>query len=189
MKKNFLIVAFLLLSSSILAQQPKTILVVYYSSSGNTQLMAEAIAEGATSVEDVKVKLLRTDEASEKDILDADAIIIGSPVYNASVAPAVMEYINSWPFEGKPLKNKLGAAFSTGGGISIGEELVLQQLIQAMLIQGMIIVGGDQTESAFGASGITGEAPFDQGKLAPIFLEKGFGLGKRVAKVTKKFNP
>jgi NAD(P)H dehydrogenase (quinone) len=50
-----------------------------------------------------------------------------------------------------------------------------------MLIQGMLVMGGEDTEAAFGASAITGEGPFQGEKIDPIFLAKSFGLGKRVA--------
>jgi NAD(P)H dehydrogenase (quinone) len=129
------------------------------------------------------VLLLSIDQVSTKEVLEADAIVVGSPVYNANVAPEVQRFINSWPFEGRPLKNKLGAAFVTGGGISIGEELVQLNLLHSMLIQGMLVMGGEETEAAFGASAITSEAPFQTGKVEEQFLAKARGLGKRVAEM------
>ena len=148
--------------------------------------MAQAIADGAASVSGVEVKLRSIDQVTLEDVTEASALIVGSPVYNANIAPAVQDFINSWPFDGRPLKNKIGAAFSTGGGISIGEELVLLTLLHSMLIHGMIVVGGEETEAAFGASAITGEGPFKKGELDEIFLKKGYGLGKRVASLTRE---
>ncbi len=165
------------------AQGQPTVLITYYSQSGNTKTMAQAVEEGAKSVAGVRVLLLSIDQVSTKELLEADAIVVGSPVYNANVAPAVQEFINSWPFAGRPLKNKLGAAFVTGGGISIGEELVQVNLLQSMLIHGMLVLGGEEPEAAFGASAITGEAPFQTGKVEEQFLVKGKGLGKRVAEM------
>jgi NAD(P)H dehydrogenase (quinone) len=164
------------------AQSSKPIiLIAYYSQSGNTKKMAESIAEGANSVSGIQVKMLSIDQVKSQDLLDASAILVGSPVYNANIAPAVQEFINSWPFEGRPLKDKIGAAFVTGGGISIGEEGVMLDILRAMLIHGMIVMGGEEVEAAFGASAITGEGPFGSEKLDELFLKKGFGLGKRVA--------
>ncbi|MEY3643362.1 MAG: hypothetical protein RLZZ207_56 [Bacteroidota bacterium] len=165
------------------AQGQPTVLITYYSQSGNTKVMAQAVEEGAKSVAGVRVLLLSIDQVSTKELLEADAIVIGSPVYNANVAPAVQEFINSWPFAGRPLKNKLGAAFVTGGGMSIGEELVQVNLLHSMLIHGMLVLGGEEPEAAFGASAITGEAPFQTGKVEEQFLVKGKGLGKRVAEM------
>ena len=176
-----LFVGFFFLSLSVYGQLKPLVLIAYYSPSGSTKKLAESIGEGARSVEGVQVVLAPIGEVNPQHLLDAQAILLGSPVYNGNIAPAVQEFINSWPFEGRPMKDKLGAAFVTGGGISIGEEGVMLDILRAMLIQGMLVMGGEDTEAAFGASAITGEGPFVGGILDPIFLAKGFGLGKRVA--------
>ena len=176
-----LFVGFFFLSLSVYGQHKPLVLIAYYSPSGSTKKLAESIGEGARSVEGVEVVLAPIGEVNPQNLLDAQAILLGSPVYNGNIAPAVQEFINSWPFEGRPMKDKLGAAFVTGGGISIGEEGVMLDILRAMLIQGMVVLGGEEVEAAFGASAITGEGPFVGGTVDPIFLAKGFGLGKRVA--------
>ena len=176
-----LLVGFFLLSISVYGQDKPLVLITYYSPSGSTKQLAEAIGEGARSVEGVEVVLVPIGEVNPQDLLNAQAILVGSPVYNGNIAPAVQEFINSWPFEGRPMKDKLGAAFVTGGGISIGEEGVMLDILRTMLIQGMVVMGGEEVEAAFGASAITGEGPFKAEKIDPIFLAKGVGLGKRVA--------
>ena len=181
-----LILGYFFLSSSVYGQHKPLVLIAYYSQSGNTRAMAQAVEEGAKSVSGVQVLLLPIEKVSNQELLEAEAIVVGSPVYNANVAPEVQQFINSWPFEGRPLKNKLGAAFVTGGGLSIGEELVQLNLLHSMLIQGMLVLGGAETEAAFGASAITGEAPFQTGKVEEQFLVKGRGLGKRVAEMALK---
>lgn len=183
-----LLVGLFFLSVSVYGQHKPLVLIAYYSPSGSTKKLAEAIEEGARSVEGVEVRLVPIGEVNPQDLLDAKAILVGSPVYNASITPAVQEFINSWPFEGRPMKDKLGAAFVTGGGISIGEEGVMLDILRAMLIQGMVVMGGDAVEAAFGASAITGEGPFLGEKMDPIFLAKGFGLGKRVAEKVLTWN-
>jgi NAD(P)H dehydrogenase (quinone) len=175
-----LLVGFFLLSS-VYGQDKPLVLITYYSPSGSTKQLAEAIGEGARSVDGVEVVLLSIAEVTQQQLIDAQAILVGSPVYNGNIAPAVQEFINSWPFEGRPMKDKLGAAFVTGGGISIGEEGVMLDILRTMLIQGMVVLGGEEVEAAFGASAITGEGPFIAEKIDPIFLAKGVGLGKRVA--------
>ncbi len=130
----------------IFAQSTKPkVLIAYFSQSGNTKKMAESISEGAKSVEGVEVKLLSIEEVTTQELTEASAIILGSPVYNSNPAPQVLEFINSWPFEGRPLKDKIGAAFATGGGISIGEEEVMMNILRGMLIHGMIVMGGEVT--------------------------------------------
>lgn len=165
------------------------ILVTYYSKGGHTEKMAIAVAEGVKTVENVTVILKDIDQTTPEDILQADAIIVGSPVYNGNVAPQVLSFINTWPFKNQPLKNKIGAAFCTGGGISAGEEAVQQSILRAMLVFNMIVVGGPNWQSAFGASAVTGEEPFDQDAkgVNDHFLQKGRDLGKRVAELVSTF--
>ena len=189
--QGILMFVFVLSLDSSQAQQQPTVLIAYYSQGGHTRAMAVAVAKGARSVSGVDVKLLTVAETTDKDVLAADAIIVGSPVYNANVAPEVSTFMNRWPFEGAPLRDKIGAAFVTGGGISAGEELAQMTILHSMLIFGMMVVGGPEWTSPFGASAITVEAPFDsvkgRGLLAPEFEKKGEALGRRVAQLSVKW--
>jgi NAD(P)H dehydrogenase (quinone) len=169
------------------AQSEKTILITYHSQAGKTQAMAEVVAKGVEQVNGVAYILKPIQDVTEEEILNASAIILGSPVYNANMAPQMQEFINSWSLEGMPLKNKIGAVFVTGGGFSIGEEAVMFSLIRAMMIHGMIIVGGEEVEAAFGASAITEEGDFAGKEVQEIFLKKAEGLGRRVGEMVGRF--
>ncbi|MBI2487839.1 MAG: flavodoxin domain-containing protein [Deltaproteobacteria bacterium] len=95
--RNFLIIsliASLIIWQGAVSQTRVKVLIVYYSVQGHTRAMAEAVANGARSVKGVNVKLLSVKEAQISDVLSAVAIIIGSPVYNANVAPPMQEFIN-----------------------------------------------------------------------------------------------
>lgn len=186
---RFFICSSLLLALFTTATAQPTVLIAYHSKTGNTQGMAEAVALGAARVEGVNVVLKSIDETTTEDLLEAAAIIVGSPVYNANVAPEVQAFISSWPFEDAPLKNKIGAAFVTAGGISAGEELTQMNMLQSMLIFGMIVVGGPDWTAPLGASAIVGEPPFfEEAGIAPQFIKKGEGLGKRVAELVVRMN-
>jgi NAD(P)H dehydrogenase (quinone) len=172
-------------------QDHPRVLIVYFSTTGHTRAMAEAVAQGAQSVDGTQVLLRSVDQATTDNVLQSDAIIIGSPVHNAAVAPEVQSFINRWPFDDKPLADKVGAAFCTAGGISAGEELVQLSILHSMLIFGMIVVGGPEWSQAFGASAVTGEYPFtttDSSGVDQEFLRKGFALGKRVADLTGRIH-
>ena len=187
--KLYLIVSLFFISQLSYGQlKSKNVLITYYSKTANTQTLAEEVAKGAQSIPGVQVVIKSIAQTTTKDLLDADAIIIGSPVYNANLAPEVVKFMSEWPFEGNPLKDKIGAAFVTAGGISAGEELAQVNILHSMLIFGMIVVGGDEWTSAFGASAITNEGIFKTEKLNNLFLQKGFILGKRVATLAKKMN-
>ncbi len=172
-------------------QDSTRVLIVYYSEHRHTAVMAEAVARGAREVQNVAVKLVAVSQVKNQDVLAAHAIILGSPVYNANLAPPLQQFINGWPFEGSPLRDKIGAAFVTAGGFSAGEELAQMNLLHAMLIFGMIIVGGPDWRSPFGASAIVNEGPFDTekqaGKVEAYFQEKGEALGTRVAEAASRW--
>lgn len=154
--------------------------------------MAESVTKGARSVDHVLVKMMTVGEVKKEDLLNADAIIVGSPVYNANVAPDVITFIDSWPFEGAPMFNKIGAAFVTGGGISAGEELTQVNILHSMLLLGMVVVGGGDWMSAFGTSAITFEQPFGQSQRSVVsdqFRIKAERMGKRVAELAVQWKP
>ncbi|MDI6743689.1 MAG: NAD(P)H-dependent oxidoreductase [Smithella sp.] len=55
------------------------ILIVYHSQTGNTGKMAEAVAEGAKSIEGVEVIFRKAADATTEDLLSADGLAIGTP--------------------------------------------------------------------------------------------------------------
>jgi NAD(P)H dehydrogenase (quinone) len=173
-------------------EEPKkaAVLVVYYSAKGHTRAMAEAVAKGARTVEGAVVNLLSVADAKVSDVLSADAVIVGSPVYKANVAPPVQEFINSWPIKDNALCDKLGAAFVTASGISAGEELTQMNILHSMLVCQMIVVGGPDARQPLGASAIVGENPSgksdekpEEGLVSDYYLKKGEALGTRVAQL------
>ena len=75
------------------------------------------------------------------------------------------------------MRNKLGAAFATGGGFSSGKEVTMLTILGAMLIHQIIVISGG---GGFGASASTGpDSPGIDAKEVAEARE----LGKRVAKV------
>ncbi len=55
------------------------ILIIYHSQTGNTQMMAEAVAEGARAVEGVEVIFKKAADATLEDLLAADGLAVGTP--------------------------------------------------------------------------------------------------------------
>ena len=98
MKKLIAILSLFLIYSLSYGQAPKNILITYYSNTGNTKSLAEAIANGAKSVSGIKLTIKTIEQTTHKDLLLADAIIVGSPVYNANAAPEVIKFMSEWPF-------------------------------------------------------------------------------------------
>lgn len=160
------------------------ILVAYHSLSGNTERMAEAVAAGAKSVAGAQIVLKRVGRVTAEDLFSADAVVVGSPVYWSNMSGEVKTFFDNWQFKFGvfpefKMKNKVGAAFSTGGQISGGKEVTMLAILAAMLGNQMIVVSGG---GAFGASATTeGDSPgIDNKELADAQA-----LGRRVADVTK----
>lgn len=57
----------------------KKVSIIYWSNGGNVEVMANAIAEGAASEDNTYVDIKHVVDASIDDILEADAIALGSP--------------------------------------------------------------------------------------------------------------
>lgn len=60
------------------------VLIVYATDYGNTQKMAEAIAQGASSVSDTQVEIKLAVDVTTDDLLATDAVIVGTPVHMGS---------------------------------------------------------------------------------------------------------
>ena len=179
-------IAFLLVLSTMTGCAQR-ILIVSHSVSGKTQQMAESVLAGAQRVGGVHVILKEVSIATVNDVLSSDAVIVGCPVQNGNPSPEILSFIRSWPFKDWPMRDKIGAVFVTGGGISAGEELTQLGLIQALMVQGMVVVGGGSWESSFGASAVTAEKPFDGASPDRMFLLKAEALGQRVAETARRW--
>ncbi|WP_125152148.1 flavodoxin [Clostridium rectalis] len=80
----------------------KKLLISYWSGTGNTEIMANCISEGAKN-EEVDILLKRVDETSIEDIKEADAIALGCP----SMGDEVLEESEMEPFV-ESLQNIIG---------------------------------------------------------------------------------
>lgn len=57
----------------------KTLLIVYHTRGVKTAQLAEAVARGAGAEPGVNVKVMRCAEAGPQDVLEADALVLGTP--------------------------------------------------------------------------------------------------------------
>jgi len=100
--------------------------------------MAKSIAQGARE-RGAEVMLKQVDDATVDDLIKADAIILGCPTYFGMMAAKMKKFVDQSNDIWGKLDKKMGAAFTSSGGISGGNETTLLSLIQAMLIHGMIV--------------------------------------------------
>ena len=139
------------------AEQIVNVLVAYHSSSGNTEKMAQAVVKGAESVPGTSVRMERVGLVTADLLFSSDALVVGSPVYWANMAGEVKTFFDDWQFKFGvwpefKMRNKVGAAFTTGGQVSGGKEVTMLTILSAMLSNQMIVVSGG---GVFGASATT----------------------------------
>ena len=139
------------------------VLIVYYSCSGNTEKMAELVAEGVKK-EKVEVVVKDVKKTEPKELLNYEGIIIGSPTYYGGAAAPVRDLIDkSVKFHGK-LQGRVGGAFTSSGAIGGGNETTILSILTAMLIHGMVIQGNSDDDH-YGPVAI--EAPDKRAKENP----------------------
>ncbi len=140
----------------------KKILVLYYSMYGHVESMANAVAEGASSVDGIEVTIKRVPEIMSEEVarkagaktdqkaplakpveLDQyDAIIFGSPTRFGNMASQMRNFLDQtgglW-VQGA-LIGKVGSVF-TSTGTGGGNETTIQSFHTTLFHHGMIVVG------------------------------------------------
>ncbi|OYY74885.1 MAG: MBL fold metallo-hydrolase [Gammaproteobacteria bacterium 28-57-27] len=106
------------------AGDEKTLLIFYVSAYGATERMAQAMREGAETIEGVRVSLFDIaggEVAPFVDLIEeADGLAFGSPTLNGDAVKPIWDLLSSLTLVN--VKNKLGAAFGSFGwsGEAIG---------------------------------------------------------------------
>jgi NAD(P)H dehydrogenase (quinone) len=169
-----------------LKKEKADVLIAYDSMTGNTERMAQAVAEGVKRVPGVVASVKRVQEVTKEDLEAADAIVLGCPAYYANIPGRMKIVIDNWSWRMKvDFTNKIGGAFSTGGGQMGGKEHVVISLLLFMINNRMIVAGplyqdeeGQDIWAEAGAGAMTG--PIDPG-IGPKELDSANRLGERVA--------
>ena len=161
------------------------VLVLYDAKGRSIEGMAQAAAEGVNISGMAEPALKTIQEASRKDLLSADGLILGSPNWSGitgSFKQWLDEQGDLW--EERALAGRPGAAFTTGTGRHSGLETTLSQLIHWMLACGMVIVGLPWSErmrvsgSYYGATAA--------GAVTEDDLSQARDLGARLAEFTAR---
>lgn len=151
-------------------------LVIYYSRSGNTKTMANAIAD-AMDKAGLPTKCKSVADTKVDDLLEADAVVVGSPTYyGRAAAPIAQLFDESVSRHGK-LDGKIGAAFSSSANVGGGNETTVCEIINMLLIHGMVIQGDPQGDHY---------GPVSIGKPDERVLNQCARRGQRIAELTKK---
>lgn len=190
------------------------ILVLYFSRHGATKKLANYIAQGVESIDDMNA-VLRTvptvsanHEATEKSIPESGApyasledlencagLALGSPTRFGNMS-AEMKYFwdqtsGSW-LKGT-LVNKPACVFTSTGSMHGGQETTLTSMMTPLLHHGCLLVGIPYTENKL-SSTQSGGTPYGASHVAGIDNSKSISqdekelciaLGKRLATISK----
>jgi len=151
-------------------------IVVYYSRSGNTREMAETISEAMNKAE-LPTECKSVEKVKATDLLEYDAIVIGSPTYYGQMAGPVKTLIDDWVGSHGRFDGKVGAAFSSAANIGGGNETTIMGIMDAMLIAGMVVQGDPQGDHY---------GPVSVGKPDDRVRRQCLRRGQRIAQLTKK---
>lgn len=139
------------------------VLVLYYSMYGHIERMAEAIAEGARSVDGTEVTVKRVPEimprevaekagakldqsapvAEVDELADYDAIIFGTPTRFGNMAAQMRNFLDQTGglWQRGALVGKVGSVFTSTASQHGGQETTITSFHTTLLHHGMVIVG------------------------------------------------
>lgn len=165
------------------------ILVLYYSMYGHVETMADAVAEGARSVEGTDVVVKRVSDlvpeevarrvgakldqpapiATVEELPDYDAIIFGTPTRFGNMCAQMRNFLDQtgklWLSGG--LIGKVASVFTSTATQHGGQETTITSFHSTLLHQGMIIVGVPYScQELLNMDEITGGSPYGAGTLA-----------------------
>ncbi len=100
------------------------ILILYYSRTGNTEKMANAIAEGARALGNTEVDIEYHVDA--EDLATYDAILVGTSTYYHDMPIDMKSLFEEVAVKGINLKDKTGAAFGSYGWSGEATKMVLE---------------------------------------------------------------
>lgn len=167
--------------------------VVFYSMYGHVYRMAEAIAEGARSVEGCEVQLLQVPELMPEEVLEqygakmaraafahipvatpaqlaeADGIIFGTPTRFGNMAAQMRSFLDQTGglWAKGALVGKVGSVFASTGTQHGGQETTITSFHSTLFHHGMVVVGVPYTEQRLvNMTEITGGTPYGATTLA-----------------------
>ena len=159
------------------------VLLLFDSRGGLTEHLAEAIAEGVRSVEGADLSYRRIDEARPNELLECDALIVGSPNWSGMTGKLKEWFDYSGDlWESGELAGKPAAAFTAGWSRSGGIEATLLQLAHLLLSHGMLLVGLPWSDTMRRSGSYYGATA--HGDVTDDDRAQARALGRRVAELT-----
>lgn len=108
----------------------KTLLIVWHTRGVKTTQLAEAVGRGAASEAGVQVRMLRCADAGPQDVLEADALVLGTPENFGSLSGMMKDFLERIFYEcegkvaGRPWALLVSAGQDGAGAIASVERIV-----------------------------------------------------------------
>jgi NAD(P)H dehydrogenase (quinone) len=164
-----------------------TVLLLYDSRGGLVEELAESVSRGVNSIPGVILSRRRINEANPAELLDCDALIVGSPNWSGMTGKLKEWFDYSGDlWESGELAGKIGACFTAGYSRSAGTEATLLQLMHLILSHGMLFVGLPWTDRMRVAGSYYGATA--HGEVTDDDRDQARALGERVARVCLLLN-
>jgi len=177
---------------------PPNILIVYagHDADGATATLAALIAQGAATRHAAVATVKRAEDATTADVLAADAVVLGSGVYNGDVEPAMLVFLDETievaGGHAVDLHTKVGGAFCTSASYVTGAQPTLNTMIRQLMTLGAAIVGSGSWHASQGVCGmvVAGVPPktWDWAPGQPHLLEDAQAFGARIADVASFYS-
>lgn len=165
------------------------VLVLYYSMYGHIEIMAKAVAEGASSIEETEVTIKRVPElmpeevarkagvkldqeapiATVDELPNYDAIIFGTPTRFGNMCAQMRNFLDQTGrlWVNGSLIGKVASVFTSTATQHGGQETTITSFHSTLLHHGMIIMGVPYScQEIMNMNEITGGSPYGAGTLA-----------------------
>jgi NAD(P)H dehydrogenase (quinone) len=123
----------------------KKLAIIYHSAHGHTEHIATHIAEGANSVPNTEVQMLKAEDLSKTpdELLKYDGYILGSPTYLGGVSGPFKTFMDATGrlWRTQQLKGKLAAGFTVSSLPSGDKQSTLMSMFVFCMQHGMLWVG------------------------------------------------
>lgn len=122
-----------------------TVTIVYHSGYGHTRVQAEAVRDGASSVDGTTVWLVPVEEidANWHHLDEADALIFGTPTYMAGPSAQFKAFLDSTSgrWAEQAWRDKLAAGFTNSASHNGDKLATLENLALVAMQHGMMWIG------------------------------------------------
>lgn len=174
-------------------------LIVYASDYGNTEKAAQAIFSGASEIDGMEAEVKKAEDVTADDVLECDALVVGSPVHMGSPDWRVKKFIDtvcSGLWMADKVVGKVGAVFTTGSGFGNsggGAELCQLALMSNLAELGMVLVPLPKNSPGYAKGGLqwgpharAHHEDISPGALTDERLEAARTHGIQIARITKR---